>query len=787
MKKKNLFIGLILTLLLSAFCLFSASCGTGGNGWTAHRGSGSGTEGGASDSGAETGDSGTETGDGKNADGNNDTSGSEGGQEIVYVPSFQSMTGAENGSCRNLEVNCGFLYYSVMESGADGQNRRRFYRQSLTKEGSLDPAQELYAESEAWEELTADTYAFFTDAKGYGYFILRKTGADTSHEQYFLCKYGVSGSELFRREITPEMTAQTENTNLFRRAVTDGESRIYIGQTEAVYLYDKEGNLQAKTPVPGELAGMDCGRDGSVYVTYRTNRELILGKVDFEKGTVEEIYSGFPGDGTLSGGTKYDVLTMDQQTVYGFSAGMEAPVTVLSWMDSDLYGDEIAYIHGMEDGKLLAVADIAGNESQLVFLAPPTADHRPEKEVLTIGVMEDQSSQDLDMLVTGFNRSSEHYRAELILYGQGSRDLNELTAALDRANMAIVTGDSPDLICLYRGVIVDRYVKKGILEDLTGYLESSSVIHREDLLAPALEQFTYGDRLYGMPRAVTLRTIVGRTSQVGGEMGWTIDEMKQFAHDHPEARLFDTCTKTQMLRILLEYNMKNYVDWLDGTCSFDSEEFRELLEFSNSFPLEQLPDEDLTLENGGILLYTPWDISHVSDYTYIRQDFGGGEITCIGYPGEYGCGTMLDVDRCAFGISALSGHKEGAWEFLEYMMTDDTLLTRDFPVNKALLERNFLDAMGQDYVYDAEGNIVLDEDGKPLVRELYTTKLGCWPVQEDVDAVRRLLEAAEPTNLSWGNIFNIINEEAAPYFYGQKTLDEVVDIIQRRAQLYVSE
>lgn len=109
------------------------------------------------------------------------------------------------------------------------------------------------------------------------------------------------------------------------------------------------------------------------------------------------------------------------------------------------------------------------------------------------------------------------------------------------------------------------------------------------------------------------------------------------------------------------------------------------------------------------------------------------------------------------------------------------------PAWRHLLEKNFLEALGQDYVYDAEGNIMLDESGKPLTRELYTARLGTVPIQEDVDAVRRLLEAAEPENLSWGNIFNIINEEAAPYFYGQKTLDEVVDIIQRRAQLCVSE
>lgn len=770
-----------LTILLVISCFLTVSCGIHGSEDTAHPGNGSGTE-------KETGNSsGDKTG----------AAGSSKSQNSIYVPSFRDMTGSENGSCRNLEFNCGFLYYSVMESGADGQNRRRFYRQSLTEGMSHAPAQELYENAETREELSTNTYTFFTDAKGYGYFILRRpgAGADTDQESYFLCKYGVSGSELFRQDITAEMTARSDSDglNLFRRAVTDSESRIYIGQTENIYLYDKTGNLQAKVTVPGELAGMDCGRDGAVYVTYRTDRELVLGTVDFEKGTVEEIYNDLPGDGTLSGGTEYDILTMDSQKVYGFSAGMEAPESVLTWLDSDLYGDEVAYIHGMDEGMLLAVSDGSGSGSRMVFLAPPGTEGIAAKEVITIGVLHDQSGQALDTLVARFNRSSEHYRAELILYGQGSRDLTELLARLDRANMAIMNGDSPDLICLYHNVNLDTYVNKGVLEDLTGYLESSSVLHREDLLAPALEQFTYGDGLYGLPRDITLKTLAGRRSELGEETGWTVAEMEQFVRDHPDARLFDharlfdSCPKSGILRVLLEYNMKYFVDWTGGTCSFDSEEFRELLEFANSFPLEQLPDEELTLENGGILLYLPWTITHVGSYTSIRKSFGGEELTCIGFPGECGSGTMIDITEYTFGISALSEHKEGAWKLIEFMMTDDAMYSLGFPVNKDLLEKNFLEALGLDYVYDAEGNIMLDENGNPLTRELYTMRLGTVPIQEDVDAVRQLLEIAEPANLSWGNIYNIISEEASPYFYGQKTLDEVVDIIQRRARLCVSE
>ena len=36
-------------------------------------------------------------------------------------------------------------------------------------------------------------------------------------------------------------------------------------------------------------------------------------------------------------------------------------------------------------------------------------------------------------------------------------------------------------------------------------------------------------------------------------------------------------------------------------------------------------------------------------------------------------------------------------------------------------------------------------------------------------------------------LMNIVTEEAAPYFEGQKSVDEVADIIQRRVKTYVNE
>ena len=52
----------------------------------------------------------------------------------------------------------------------------------------------------------------------------------------------------------------------------------------------------------------------------------------------------------------------------------------------------------------------------------------------------------------------------------------------------------------------------------------------------------------------------------------------------------------------------------------------------------------------------------------------------------------------------------------------------------------------------------------------------------------KLIEAAKPVSFSDADeVTAIINEEAEDYYLGQKTLDEVVEIIQSRVFLYVNE
>ena len=57
----------------------------------------------------------------------------------------------------------------------------------------------------------------------------------------------------------------------------------------------------------------------------------------------------------------------------------------------------------------------------------------------------------------------------------------------------------------------------------------------------------------------------------------------------------------------------------------------------------------------------------------------------------------------------------------------------------------------------------------------------------DVDEVYRAIKGAKTAFLSKEALVDIINQEAEGFYSGEKSVDEVADIINSRVQIYVSE
>jgi predicted transport protein len=170
----------------------------------------------------------------------------------------------------------------------------------------------------------------------------------------------------------------------------------------------------------------------------------------------------------------------------------------------------------------------------------------------------------------------------------------------------------------------------------------------------------------------------------------------------------------------------------------------------------------------------------LSDFEEIQmyREIFGGELTYIGYPTNEGNGAMMNFSDL-MGITENCSDKEAAWEFMRqfYMQKSDDEIsnTWSFPVRKDDFDKFCANAMKDDEAGGTWGWGDFEIDIKPAT-------------QEDVDAVKDLINNTTAVNGAvTDDIMSIIEEDAASYFAGQKSAQDVAETIQGRIQIYLSE
>lgn len=277
-------------------------------------------------------------------------------------------------------------------------------------------------------------------------------------------------------------------------------------------------------------------------------------------------------------------------------------------------------------------------------------------------------------------------------------------------------------------------------------------------------------------------------------MGWTLEELLAYAEKYPEAKIMEGATSDSIINFCMVYNQEAFIDWDEAKCNFDTEEFRKVLEFAGQFPAklsgadfdnektpyERYRDKDVLLHSSGV--------SMVEDIQAAEGLFGE-PVTAIGFPTADGSAGAVLYGQGMYGILSKADNKEGAWQFIESVLSEGNKEEFGFSTRKSMLEKTLKESMEPKYVLDDNGEPLLDGNGeKILMTSNWSDKIELTgATQEQVDMLRELLAAARPARTSNRQLMNIIFEEAAPYFAGQKSIDDVIHIIQNRVQLYVNE
>lgn len=620
---------------------------------------------------------------------------------------------------------------------------------------------------------------------------------------YLLCAYDMQGSKTYEADITDKVMGDSEYGYVDTMLV-DKEGRIYLQVEEGIRLFGKDFSYQGEVSAEGWINSLCMGADGKIYGVYYDNTSeeggYCISEIDFAGKKWGETYKNFPYGQDIAAGEESNFIVRGNYSVYTYDLESQTSEKLFDWLDSDINGDYVNSFSVLENGQMIAaINDWGSGETSLAFLTKKKTAELPQKTQIVVGTI--NTGQELQAAAVTFNKKSDTYHVSIRPYVDDNARWTETlySDAASRMRSDIVSGtNSPDIIYLDGNIgNLEKLTINGAFEDLTPYLEKSSVLSKDDYLDNVLGSYTFDGKLMGIPKNFTVSTIVGKASDFGGKESWTVEDMIAYADAHPGKKLFEYGTKQDILDLFMRCSSKLYIDYSTGKCKFDSKEFQNLLQFVNNFPSEYEWEEDyrstpLKLQAGEVLL----EMASISDFNEIQlyEAMFDEPITCIGFPtaeGESGC--MISV-RGGMGISAKAKDKEGAWAFLESYLTEESrMFDWGISARKSKMQEAIAEAVKVEYFLDENGNPVLDEEGNPIEMGHGGIGYGDWeytyhtPTQKEVDLIVKLIESATSEYATDGQILEIIVEEAEPFFQGQKSVEDVSGIIQSRIQLYMNE
>ena len=601
----------------------------------------------------------------------------------------------------------------------------------------------------------------------------------------YLVKYDIDGKQIFCERLVGAL----QNCYINSVAV-DREGHLFILGNSQIFLYDIDctyKNVIVSNEKDNGIFDIANNENGVVYGNCVGERgNSIIREISYNEGFAETGFEKMAGEEGFVPYKENKFLTIHSGKLYCYDGVTQTQKEVLKWMNSDVDINQIEKFGVLSDDRIVVFVEDEnyGILGEIVILTKTKKNEVKQKEQITVGTF--CTDTNLMRSVAHFNKYNKEYRIEVIEYYDpvldDSTDGSQKKDAYTQLHLDIVSDKCPDILCLEYAEL-QKYTEDGLFIDLKSFINKSEI----SIMSNVIDAYTFDDKLLGLPVTVKVRTLVGRVPEVDIKTGWTVKDLMNCNEGKKEKPLL-MANSQKMLQYCLKFNLSEYVDMNRGICKFTTNNFCDILEFCKSFSgVDSYPNTSIYSVGEGNALFYEVELTQPNDITLLNQLFRTDELAFVGFPSMSGKGRhVLEANGGSYSISALSKHKEGAWVFLESMLKNTVKIsyyTRNagFPIEEEVCEQYFQFAM--ENPYDENGNRNFED---VLLAEKY--RLFYYvPTEEEVKILRELLETATITKDSNKDIMDIIFEESDSYFNEQRSINQVIEIIQNRITVYLNE
>lgn len=722
----------------------------------------------------------------------------------VQVVKLDTSNG-EDGSGEDSGEDSGSAAASTESSEGEGD--------SAPDEDAID---QWDSEQDIWEYTGYGTFRIATDGKIYGiknynYEDYSNPEQTVSERHVYVCSWNEDGSKLWETELEGFYSDEEGAEWLYVSTLIvgkDGNVILLVGG-DNVYRMDVsgDGETSARTQLSEETTQILNNRqnmiergDGTLLITYSDESDWTknyMAVYDLEKDTLGEPADmpasyGWNGFGNMSTGMNSDLIFTMGDGIYTFNQGDAEPTKKMDFVNSDVNISNFYGLVELDENRFVGIFDENyGQEVKgAVFTYRNPADI-PDKAVIVLAG--NYVGSDMRQRVVEFNRSNDNYRVVLKEY-DNYNNFDDYTAGVTKLNNDIVTGGMPDIL-ITDGLPIENYIAKGLLADIGKLIEQDPELSQVEFMQNVFDAYSVDGTLYYVVPNFSVATMIAKTSLVGDRTGWTLEEMQQIvAGMGEEAQAIGEVTRDGFMSMAMQYCGNDFIDVKTGKCSFNSENFINMMEYAKTLPEEINWDnlysndnywttQETQYRDNRTLLMQQW-IGNIRNMNYQLNGNFGEPVTFIGFPTESGKGSYVSANQ-SYVLSSKSANMDGAWEFIRYYLTEEYQKEMGWglSVNKQIFmeqaqeatkKPTYTDENGVEQEYDETYWINDEEIPLPLS-------------QEQVDQIVNFILTVDRAYYYNDSVLNIINEEMGAFYSGQKSAQDVANVIQSRAQIYVDE
>lgn len=404
--------------------------------------------------------------------------------------------------------------------------------------------------------------------------------------------------------------------------------------------------------------------------------------------------------------------------------------------------------------------------------------------------------------------------------GMSGSDAAGREDAIKKLNTELMAGAGPDILIL-DGLPMDSYIEKGVLLDLSDHI--SQMTGEQELLPNIVESFRQDGKIYGMPITFDIPAVFGRGDDLAQihDLASLADTMELLREDNPGQEIIGMFSEEVAVKWLLPVSAPAFVD---ETGNLDTKVLAEYLEEINRIytaSMDGLSDtlkerhenrRELYRKSGADDYYAEAynSLGNAStDFLLNEAVFAAGnlkdtytfqEVLSINKTEGYEDMRMAPLDgHCSHvfvpdvvtGINASSAHPEEALAFFDVLMGKEVqqLLYDGFVVNKAALESQ----LSPGWMVLANGGMNVDygeisssiggsmEDGREFTLSIY------MPTREEFQELYDIFCKLDTPYIAQPVVEEAIVEFGVQYLSGYLSLEEVVQKIQGKVDLYIAE